>query len=179
MTGLANVGSVYRFKIRAYNAAGHAESLSMLHVTLASVPDKPTIGPLSDASVTNDNQIKVNFGPLLDSQNGGSPVLSYELQVDDGMGGSFTSLVGGDGSEENLDTTFTLSYNIKSGGIYRFTYRAKNVNGWSLFSPITNIKAATKPQRPPAPTFNTATATSVTIDMYRSSEDGGDLIINY
>jgi hypothetical protein len=72
-------------------------------------------------------------------------VLSYELQVDDGMGGAFTSIVGGDDSEFNLDTYYTLSYNISSGGIYRFTYRAKNVNGWSLFSPITNIKAATKP----------------------------------
>jgi hypothetical protein len=106
-------------------------------------------------------------------------VISYELQVDDGMGGPFTSVVGGDGSEFSLDTSYTLSYNISSGGIYRFTYRAKNVNGWSLFSPITNIKAATKPQRPPAPTFQTATSTSVTIGMYRSFEDGGDLIINY
>ena len=51
----------------------------MLHVTLAAVPDKPTTGPVSDASVTNDNRIKVNFGPFLDSQNGGSPVLSYDL----------------------------------------------------------------------------------------------------
>lgn len=39
----------------------------MLHVTLAAVPDRPTIGPVSDASVTNENRIKVNFGPLLDS----------------------------------------------------------------------------------------------------------------
>ena len=53
------------------------------------------------------------------------------------------------------------------------------MNGWSSFSPISNIKAATKPERPPAPTFKTATATSVTIDMYRSSQDGGDLIISY
>lgn len=79
VTGLTNVGSMYRFKIRAHNIAGQSESVSMLHVTLAAVPDKPTTGPVSDASVTNDNRIKVNFGPLLDSQNGGSPVLSYDL----------------------------------------------------------------------------------------------------
>jgi hypothetical protein len=149
----------------------------MLHVTLAAVPDRPTTGPISDATVTNDNQIKVTFGPLLDTQNGGSPVLSYDLQIDDGIGGLFTSLIGE--AEFNLDTTFTISKNITSGGIYRFTYRAKNVNGWSPFSPVTNIKAATRPQRPPAPTFQSATSTSVTINMFRSSEDGGDLIINY
>jgi len=72
-----------------------------------------------------------------------------------------------------------VSKNITSGGIYRLTFRAKNINGWSLFSPISNIKAATKPQRPPAPTFYSATSTSVTINMYRSSEDGGDLILDY
>lgn len=79
--------------------------------------------------------------------------MSYELQIDDGIGGPFTSLIGGENAEENLDTTYIVSKNIISGGIYKFTYRAKNVNGWSLFSPISNIKAATKPQRPPAPTF--------------------------
>lgn len=106
-------------------------------------------------------------------------MLSYELKMDDGIGGPYTSLIGGDGAEESLETAFVVSQNITSGGIYRFTYRAKNVNGWSLFSPVTNVKAAARPQRPPAPTFKTATATSVTINMYQSSEDGGDLIINY
>jgi len=76
---LTNIGSVYRFKIRAYNNAGSAESSSMLHVTLAAVPDTPLVGPISDASVTNSQTIKVQFGPLLASENGGSPVISYEL----------------------------------------------------------------------------------------------------
>jgi len=51
----------------------------MLHVTLAAVPDTPLVGPISDASVTNSQTIKVQFGPLLASENGGSPVISYEL----------------------------------------------------------------------------------------------------
>ena len=42
VTGLTNLGSVYRFKIRAYNLAGNTDSASMLHVKLAAVPNKPT-----------------------------------------------------------------------------------------------------------------------------------------
>lgn len=67
VAGLTSLGSVYRFKIRAHNIAGKAESMDMLHATLAAVPDKPTSGPISDATVTNENRIKVTFGPLLDS----------------------------------------------------------------------------------------------------------------
>ena len=66
VTGLTNIGSVYRFKIRAYNNAGNSQSSDMLHVTLAAVPDKPISGPVSNAAVTNGNRIKVTFGPLLD-----------------------------------------------------------------------------------------------------------------
>lgn len=67
VTGLTNIGSVYRFKIKAHNNAGSSESSGMLHVTLAAVPDRPTTGPISDALVTNENRIKVSFGPLPDS----------------------------------------------------------------------------------------------------------------
>jgi hypothetical protein len=74
------------------------------------------------------------FGPQPASENGGSPILSYELQIDNGIGGSFTSLIGGENQEFSLETTFTVVENITSGNIYRFRFRSLNVNGWSLFS---------------------------------------------
>ena len=49
---------------------------------------------MTDVSVTNENRIKVDFGPQPASDNGGSVILSYELQVDNGIGGNFTTLLG-------------------------------------------------------------------------------------
>jgi hypothetical protein len=102
VTGLTALGSTYRFKVRAINNAGFAESSSVLNVVLASVPDTPLRGPESDASVTNETCIKALYGPQDASTNGGSPLLSYELQFDNGKGGNFSSLIGFD--SQSLET---------------------------------------------------------------------------
>jgi len=46
-------------------------------MTLASVPDTPSNGPVSDNTVTNAFQIKVTYDAI--TGNGGSPIQSYEL----------------------------------------------------------------------------------------------------
>ena len=56
-------------------------------------------------------------------------MLSYELQVDNGMGGEFTSLPGFESA--SLETSYTFEENVASGSIFRFRYRCMNVNGWS------------------------------------------------
>ena len=48
-------------------------------ITLAAVPDTPTDKVLSDATITGENIIRVSYGPLDVTENGGAPVLSYEL----------------------------------------------------------------------------------------------------
>ena len=161
ITELTAFGNTYRFKVRAHNYAGFTDSQNYLNVVLADEPDKPTVAPSSDASVTNESRIKVDFGPQLASENGGSPILTYELQIDNGIGGNFTTLIGGEGMQPSLETTFTVYENIISGGIYRFRFRSKNANGWSPWSEETHIKAATSPQRPDAPTLISATDSSI------------------
>jgi hypothetical protein len=75
-------------------------------IVLAEPPLKPTDVPRSDASVTTDKVIKVSYAePQPD--NGGSPIISYELVIDDGMSGKFTSVNGF--SQNSLLTTFTVS----------------------------------------------------------------------
>lgn len=101
------MGSTYRFFIRAYNNAGYTDSLRV-QVVLSAVPAKPTTVPISDASVTNEERIKILFGPQDASQNGGSPILSYELQMDAGLGDGFVSLIGGQGYENSLETKFVI-----------------------------------------------------------------------
>jgi len=76
------------------------------------------------------------------------------------------SLIGGEGFDHSLETAFILTDGVVKGQIFRFRYRTLNVNGWSDYSPISYIRAATLPQRPPAPSFLTATADSITIALY-------------
>mmetsp|Transcript_23478 Transcript_23478/g.36173 ORF Transcript_23478/g.36173 Transcript_23478/m.36173 type:complete len:145 (-) Transcript_23478:13-447(-) len=106
--------------------------------------------------------------------------MSYELEMDDGEGGDFVSLVGGDSSGgDSLATTWTTSSNISEGVLYRFRYRARNVNGWSDYSPITYLKAATVPARPSAPSLVSVDSTQVTITIVKTNDDGGSDITKY
>lgn len=57
--------------------------------------------------------------------------------MDDGKGGDFVSLKGF--STDNLETNFLVDKSVTKGTFYWFRYRAKNINGWSDFSPIKYI----------------------------------------
>ena len=78
-----------------------------------------------------------------------------------------------------METSFTVADNILKGKIYRLVYRTLNINGWSDYSPISYIKAATLPERPPAPIVKTATANSITINLFQSTNTGGSEILYY
>jgi hypothetical protein len=69
---------------------------------------------------TDNTKITVFFGPQPASQNGGSDILSYELQIDNGKGGNFVSLIGL--NRDSLETVFTVSTGIVTGEMYRFRY---------------------------------------------------------
>ena len=77
---------------------------------------------------------------------GGTPIVSYELQMDDGLGGDLAELVGF--TENYTLNSLLITSNIGSGRTYRFQYRAKNIHGWGPFSPVANILAATVPSAP-------------------------------
>ena len=105
-------GVWYKIKVRSFNDNGFSDS-AVLYSVSAAVPSTPTDMPVSDASITNQDIIKVNYGPISATLNGGSPILSYELQMDDGLGGNFTSLVGL--LTPSLETTFVVRQGIKGG----------------------------------------------------------------
>ena len=75
---------------------------------MSEVPDTPINGPASLAEETNESKITVLYGPLLDSENGGSPILSYDLQIDIGDGSNFRSLIGGDELGNSLETSYLV-----------------------------------------------------------------------
>ena len=88
---IADVGKEFRFKLRAYNEIGYTESTNAKQI-LASVPGAPSSGPVSDPTVTGINKIKVDWTEPNDD--GGSEIISYALEIDNGSGGDFTPLIG-------------------------------------------------------------------------------------
>ena len=61
---------------------------------LASTPSSPEVGPSNDLTVISSSNIRVTYSPLTTTvETGGSVILSYNLQVDDGAG-NFTDVFG-------------------------------------------------------------------------------------
>lgn len=83
--------------------------------------------------------------------------------MDDGTG-NFHDVYG----VETETLTLTANVNVTKGVKYAFRYRAKNVFGWSGFSPVTFILAAASPSKPPRPQFVNATDNSITIQLFPS-----------
>jgi hypothetical protein len=88
------------------------------------------------------------------SDDGGSPLLSYSLEISQGEGGPFTVLYG------DLVDTMILAFTYRPaerGIIYRARYRCRNVIGWSDYSPVGYLLAAKVPARAEAPVYSSAT----------------------
>jgi len=58
---------------------------------LADLPDKPSQAPTRNS---NTNEIVVAIDIILVPGNNGSPIISYNIEIDDGFGGSFSELQG-------------------------------------------------------------------------------------
>jgi hypothetical protein len=108
------------------------------------------MGVTSRGSLTGPTQIDVYWSPLVSPQNGGSPVLSYHLQMDNGTRATtWLDVVGL--APDSTATTIIVSSEIVSGTIYGFRVRARNIFGWGPYSTVTDIKAAREPGIPVAP----------------------------
>jgi len=82
----------------------------------------------------------------INPENGGSPLIASELQMDDGNAGEFSVIF-----STSEVFTYIVTDGIERGKIYRFRYRVRNINGWSQFSEIGYITAFSTPSIPPAP----------------------------
>lgn len=78
------------------------------------------------------------------TKDGGSPVTSYGLEVDFGSG--FVAAVGD--PTDQMSLTIIVTTGVESGKTYPARYRAKNIYGWSDYSPVADVIAASVPTEP-------------------------------
>ena len=150
-------GSTFHVKVVARNQIGTTES-NGLQFVLADVPAKPYPLPTAGPQTTI-TQIEVSFENE-NPDDGGSPILFYELQMDDGRQGEFFTVL----ASASL-TSFIADEDIQRGYTYRFQYRVANINGFSEYSDTAYIFAFSKPDAPPTPAFVSATDTSVILAL--------------
>lgn len=168
-------GKTFRIRLKAFNSVGSVLS-PIVSVVLAQVPSTPSTGPTLSLANTDASQIGLTWSAV--TNDGGSAITSYELQLAPPGSETFISLVGYE--RQYLEISYIATQNITKGKDHRFRYRAQNAAGWSGFSPISYLRAATIPQSPGKPVLLSRTSTSITIGMSQTLDDGGSPILkNY
>jgi hypothetical protein len=168
--GALIVASVAASNLKGTGAFSALNSAGELAQTPPSAPPAaPWRGP-----ATSESRLDVQWafltGPGAD---GGSPLLSYGLEVDDGAGGPFAAAAGASPETSPYTTNSKeITTAISSGLLYRVRLRAYNVHGWGLYSPVAEILAATLPGAPDEPTV-TVVGTGVQISWSSPANPGG------
>lgn len=166
-------GKTFLFKIQAFTNDTSIYS-PILSIKLAGLPGDPTVAPIKDTDTTDTTQITVELTEVTDT--GNDPIVSYNLQMDDGKGGDFINLSGY--LTNSLQLTHTITEGIKRGVSYRFRYRVKNSAGWSGFSPISTYIAAAVPYPPPAPTLASCSNETIELYIFDTEDNQGSAVFN-
>jgi hypothetical protein len=119
---MGDVGLDFVFYLEVYTQAGDTAFSEHVTIALADVPDQPAVAPYKDTSFSTGSQLLIIYGALATSENGGLPVLSYSLEIDDGLGGDFSALTGE--PVASLATSHLLTSGVSQGLSYRLRYRA-------------------------------------------------------
>ena len=161
--------------VAATNAAGTGPYtvLNFAGVLAQTPPSAPPAAPIGGPA-TNEAELHVHWAFLAGSgDDGGSPVISYGLEVDDGAGGPYASAAGA----APLTSPYSLNSKlittaIASGLTYRVRVRVYNLHGWGPYSPVGTIVAASLPDAPLAPTL-TIVGVDVRISWSPPADTGG------
>lgn len=138
-----SLGNSFLFTVKVYtkNAMqGISSEVSDL-IILAGVPDKPADVPTRRDSEAGEFVIAVDLSPVTGIN--GAALTSYHVEIDDGMGGAYSSIKGD--LADDLSLIAIKDTGIESGRQYRVRYRARNVVGFGDYSEPGYILAASKP----------------------------------
>ena len=164
----------FRFYLVAENAVGSVQSDPVSFV-LAAVPDKPTTRPVLNLQQTSATAIHVDYAALQESENGGSEILNYELQIYNRDTAVWQTIAGAEGQFSLLNSA-VYGAGIEKGVTYQLKYRAWNINGPGEYSATGYVQAAQPPSRPAAPEYVESDFTSISLGLSPSLDDGGSII---
>jgi hypothetical protein len=111
------------------------------------VPHKPE-NPPQRGEGTGPDLLVIDYELPTEYKTGGSPVTSVQLQWDKGTDAvEWATLIG----ENPYSTTvqYRISDVVVSGRTYLFRYRSRNIFGWSVWSDVSQILAASVPDSLP------------------------------
>lgn len=92
---------------------------------MQTVPNSPLVGPQNVLNVTSGTTMGVAMNPLYGNDTGGTPILSYVLEMDPTNNGAGPFQEIGGLTTYSLLTQYTIS-NLTSGQYYYFRYSAIN-----------------------------------------------------
>ena len=113
---------------------------------------------------------------------GGTPIVGYDLQIDDGNSGDWSYVIGGDRSQNTLQRSIVLSpesHGIESGLNYRIRFRAINAVGEGEWSDISVVRAVRLPQGPPSPVVSSFDNTQIVLSLGLTPDDGNSQNLVY
>eukprot|EP00698_Gefionella_okellyi_P025351 TRINITY_DN9247_c0_g1_i2.p1 TRINITY_DN9247_c0_g1~~TRINITY_DN9247_c0_g1_i2.p1 ORF type:complete len:792 (-),score=165.34 TRINITY_DN9247_c0_g1_i2:881-3256(-) len=170
-TGLTH-NTTYRYQVAATNGASLTSSFSSIvtATTVAIIPPTVPGAPTDPQSTTGAvTWMLITWSA---STSGGTPILSYTLQVDDGNNGPLNSVYTGATASFNLT-------NLQAATTYRVRVQATNAIGSSAFSGIASLTTlapgASVPGAPGNPYVITSTATSILVSWAASAEQGASV----
>lgn len=178
-TGLTN-GTDYFFQVAAKNSVGTGSysTASSAVTPLATVPDAPT-----GVSVTaGDGQVSVSW--TAPSNDGGSAIAGYQVQVATSANGTYSDAAGGCLPATTLASTTVscMATGLSNGTQYFFKVAAKNGAGTGSYSSASSgATPSASVTAPDAPTGVTATAGNgqATISWTAPANNGGAAIAGY
>jgi hypothetical protein len=165
--------------LEAYNEVGWSlvSTVNTSGIEAQTVPLNPTLSPQRNDSGTTKTDIQVDMPDItLDTNMGGSAITTYNLQYNGGGSSEIYESIFGE-NPLTLTRTFTKK-GLVTNEVYKFRYRIKNKHGWSSFSPIANIRAATIPAKMSTPTFTVNNEVNLRI-IWTEPDTGGNPISAY
>lgn len=167
-------GKIYQFKLRAVNEAGQGEFSGIVSVALARLPAQLSV-PTHITSQSTQNRIALSWTANTNWDSPGGDVTGFKVYMAEGSGGVFTLIYS---TPSESISAYTIS-GLTPGQLYRFKVSAKNYNGEGPMSSIASIYACEGVQGISAPSYVSATNTTMVVSWEAPAFDGACPVLSY
>ena len=164
-------GSLRYYRVSAINSVGTGRPSRLAFATTLDVPDEPT-----DLSATPKGEDRIDLLWIRPSEDGGSPIEGYQIDVSENSGATWSVLV-----ENSRSTATTYSHTGLSAGETRY-YRVRAINEWgggAYSLPAFATTDATEPGPPRNLVADASGQTRIDLDWDPPDEDGGSAVSGY